>query len=240
MGDHPSTISTRQLGMSEGGQARDVAVAIDVLRAFSAEAVAFGQGAREIIAVRTVEEAFAWRERDSSVLLMGEVMGEHVPGFDFGNSPAELASQDLRGVRLIHRSSSGTQAVVGCTGARVALVASFLVARATAEYIRVLGARQVDFIISGREGHFVGDDDEACADYLAALLRGEQPDPQPYLTRMLDSRAGRIFLEKSPDHPFRADLEYCMQVNRYPFAMRVAWQDGHCVIRSVTVLPGPG
>lgn len=236
----PSQISMRQLGMREGGQARDVAVAIDVLRAFSAEAVAFGQGASEIIAVSRVDEAFSWRERDPGVLLMGEVMGEHVPGFDFGNSPAELASQDLRGARLIHRSSSGTQGVLGCRGARVTLVASFLVARATAQYIRGLRPAHVDFIISGREGHFVGDDDEACADYIAALLDGQQPDTQPFVNRMLDSHAGRKFLEKSSAHPWRADLEYCMQVNRYPFAMRVEWLDGNCVIRSVPIDPDPG
>src|SRR5690606_18367462 len=102
-------------------------VVIDVLRAFTTAAYAFHRGASEIILVSTVEEAFALRERFPGSLLMGEVDGIRVPGFDLGNSPAEVEAMDLSGRRLIHRTSAGTQGVVRSVRAKILLAASFVV-----------------------------------------------------------------------------------------------------------------
>src|SRR5262245_21091427 len=63
----------------------DAVVATDVLRAFSTAAFAFAAGAREIVLTGTVEEALALRERFPGSLLMGEVDGLAVEGFDFSN-----------------------------------------------------------------------------------------------------------------------------------------------------------
>jgi hypothetical protein len=79
------------------GTATGVVVAIDVLRAFSTAAYAFAAGARDITLVSTVEEALALRERSPELRLMGEANGLRIPGFDFSNSPADVAAADLRG-----------------------------------------------------------------------------------------------------------------------------------------------
>ena len=126
----PATI--RKLTLEECDQAKGVTVVIDVLRAFSAEAYAFHQGAREIIAVSTVEEALLWKEREPSILVMGEVNGYSVPGFDLWNSPGELVQLDLSGRRLVHRTTAGTQGIIGSAQALSVYAASFVVARATA------------------------------------------------------------------------------------------------------------
>jgi 2-phosphosulfolactate phosphatase len=226
-------IRTRKLGLLESGQAKDVAVVIDVLRAFSAEAYAFAQGAREISAVRTVTEALERKRLDPALLLMGEEYGYRVPGFDFGNSPAELAAQDLTGRRLVHRSSAGTQGVVTATRARVTLVASLVCARATAEYLRKLQPRQVDYIITGRMRDHSGEDDAACADYIDAMLQGQPMPPRTAIERVLASDPGQMFLNKEPDHPWRADLDYCLQVDRFDFVMLVERSNGDCLVRKL-------
>lgn len=231
-------MKVRKLGLAESGLARDAAVVIDVLRAFSAEAYAFAQGAREIIAVSSVEEALDWKQKEAGIIAFGEVMGERVSGFDFGNSPFELAAQNLTGARLVHRSSSGTQGVVRSAGARVTLVSSLVCARATAAVLLALQPRQVDFIITGRDRYYTGDDDLACADYIEALLRGRDPDPRPYVERIYHSRAGQSFLRKAPDHPLQQDFKLCLQANRFDFAMRVERRDGMCVVRRVDIQNG--
>lgn len=222
----------RKLGLAQSDQAHDVAVVIDVVRAFSAEAYAFAQGAREIIAVSGVEEAFDWKRREPDVILFGETMGEHIPGFDYGNSPFELSAQDLTGARLVHRSSSGTQGVVRSAGAQLTLVSSLVCARATAAFLRALHPRQVDFIVTGRDRYFTGDDDLACADYIEALLLGGNPDPRPYVERVYQSRSGQSIMRTAPDHPLQQDLELCVQVNNFDFVMRVDRGDGRCLIRN--------
>lgn len=223
----------RKLGLAQSDQARGVAVVIDVVRAFSAEAYAFAQGAREIFTVSSVEEALDWKRREPDVIVFGENMGEHVPGFDYGNSPSELIAQDLTGARLVHRSSAGTQGVVRSANAQLTLVSSLVCARATAAYLRAMNPEEVDFIITGRSRYFTGDDDMACADYIEALLLGRDPDPHPYVERVYQSRSGARIMREAADHPMRQDLELCVQANRFDFVMQVERRDGLCRVRSM-------
>ena len=79
------------LQLLEGArQARGLTVIIDVLRAFSLECYLADQGARELRPVSTLEEAFAWRQRDPACLLVGERGGARCEGFDYGNSPCSI------------------------------------------------------------------------------------------------------------------------------------------------------
>jgi 2-phosphosulfolactate phosphatase len=64
------------------GAATDTVVAIDICRAFTSAPFAFAAGASEIILVSTIEEAFALRERLPGALLMGEMGGLPIEGFD--------------------------------------------------------------------------------------------------------------------------------------------------------------
>lgn len=203
-------------------RATDTLVAIDVLRAFSTAAYALAAGADSIALVATVEEAFALKGRLPDILLTGEVEGLPIEGFDFGNSPTPFETIDLKGRRMAQRTTAGTQGIVRSVRARHLLAASFCCAGATVEYLRRLGPEEVTFVPTGRgENAGQGDEDVACADYLEALLRGERPDAEPYLERVRESRAGRRFLDpRQPDFPMQ-DLERCVRVDRFDFAMVV-------------------
>ena len=72
-------------------------VVVDVLRAFTSAAYAFAAGACRIWLVQSVEEALAMKAAHPGLLAMGEDLGRRVPGFDFSNSPAEVARADLGG-----------------------------------------------------------------------------------------------------------------------------------------------
>ena len=87
-------------------------IVIDVIRAFTTAAYAFGSGAEKIIVVSTPEEAFALKKDNHEFLLMGEVGGKHIPGFDFCNSPVNISKADVKGKTLVQRTTSGTQGVV--------------------------------------------------------------------------------------------------------------------------------
>ncbi|MFL7809948.1 MAG: 2-phosphosulfolactate phosphatase, partial [Anaerolineae bacterium] len=204
----------KRLSLRDCEQATGTVVVIDVVRAFTTAAFAFAAGAREVVLTDSVTAAFALRDRfassagtaagDSQVLLMGEVGGEPIEGFDLGNSPAALVASglDLRGKRLIQRTSAGTQGVVcASAGADVLLAGSLVVGRATARYLGQLAPDQVAFVITGTHGRgpLDGDEDAAGADYIEALLARSGVDPVPYARRVRASFTGRLF--GTPEYP---------------------------------------
>lgn len=211
-------------------------VVIDVLRAFTTAAYAFAAGARDIVLVSTVEETFALREHTRGALIMGEVGGLPVPGFDFGNSPSALSGLDLSGRRLIQRTSAGTQGVVRSTLAGTLLAASLVCARATVRHIQQnAAAATVTFVITGAIHNLDGDEDAACADYMIARLQGKQPDIRPFIKRVYDANNSRKFVAPArPDFP-TADLERATEVDRFDFAMRVKRQEGLLIMEKVEV-----
>jgi 2-phosphosulfolactate phosphatase len=209
---------------------RDVAVIIDVLRAFTTAAHAFGAGASEIVLVETVEQAERLRAGWPGALLAGEVDGYPIDGFDFGNSPAEIARRDLAGRRLIQRTTSGTCAAIGACNASALLAASFVCAEATVRYIRRLEPAGVALVLSGLRVGSEAADDRACAEYLRARLHGEAVSPAPFLEQVRGSREARRFTDGDPAVFPAEDLELALEVDRFAFAMPARRRDGLLVL----------
>lgn len=209
-------------------------VAIDVVRAFTTAAYAFAAGASEIILAGTVEEALALRRRFPDTLVMGEVDGLSIPEFDFGNSSTQIAALNLTGRRLVQRTTAGTQGVVRSTKADLLLAGSLVCAGATVRYLRQVQPETVTFVITGILLGRDGDEDIACADYIAALLRGEQPDIAPFVRRVYESTTGHLFTDPAhPEFP-AADLARCVEVDRFDFAMVVERREGLWLLKPVS------
>ena len=64
-------------------EAQGTTIIIDVFRAFTTAAIAFGRGAKEITLVAEPEEAMELHRRGVGDYLMGEVGGKRPEGFDF-------------------------------------------------------------------------------------------------------------------------------------------------------------
>lgn len=75
--------------------ARGMAVVVDVFRAFSCTPLLFSLGIERSILVATVQEAINLKDRDQGLILIGEVGGVPIEGFDLGNSPARFCSGGL-------------------------------------------------------------------------------------------------------------------------------------------------
>jgi 2-phosphosulfolactate phosphatase len=173
----------------------------------------------------TVESAFRLRERFSGSLLMGEVDGYPIDGFDLSNSPAALKALDLSERILIQRTTAGTQGVLKSASAVQILSASFVCASATVAILRETASQPIAFVVTG------GDEDAACADYMEELLNGRTPDKAYYQHRVRQSPHGQRFME--PGHvAFPAeDLAVCLEIDRFDFAMRVVRENGLYILR---------
>jgi 2-phosphosulfolactate phosphatase len=152
-------------------QATGTVVVIDVIRAFTTAAFAFAAGAVDVTFAGTVEDALALRERMPGALVMGEVNGLPVAGFDFGNSPSAMMGVSLINRHLIQRTSAGTQGIVRSTKADFVLAASFCCAAATVRYIHRLSPSTLTLVPTAVGPADDGDEDVACADYIEALLK---------------------------------------------------------------------
>ena len=213
--------------------ATGVVVVIDVIRAFTNAAFAFSRGAKEIYPVSGVDEALQFKADVPNSLACGEVGGLPPEGFDFGNSPTQTNLLDLNGKVIVQRTGAGTQGIVKSVNANTVLAASLVVASATVKYIQQLELTAVTFVITGQYGTDGGDEDLACAEYLEGLLNGDQPNPAPYVERVLRSRDALMHLDPNlPAFP-RTDLDHCSHIDAFDFVMLVTKENGRNVMRAV-------
>ncbi len=223
----------RQLSLLNGAkQARGLAVIIDVFRAFSVAAYAFDKGARDIALVGEAWQAFMLRHQYPDAILMGEVGGKHIEGFDFDNSPTHIieSARNFRDCRCIQRTSAGTQGVVNANDADEIVLGNIVCAQAIVDYIQARNPDVVTIVEMGESGMARNDEDTACSDLLAARLRGESVDEVELLARARNGRAAQRFLENHPDAP-STDVDYCLQLDKFYFVMCVAREDGMLVAR---------
>ncbi len=210
--------------------ARGHVVVIDVMRAFTTAAFAIHAGAERIVLVSGAEEAFATRSRLFRSVLVGEDRGRKIDGFDHGNSPAEMEGADLAGRTVILRSSSGTQGVVRARSADAVLLGSLVTASATVRYLREK-AREVTFLAMGSPYSGEGSEDDACAELMAALLRGESADTARTIRAVRSSEAGRQALDPAVEWTSPEDLDRACALDRFDFALPVELEDGLLVAR---------
>jgi 2-phosphosulfolactate phosphatase len=217
----------------QAAQARGVVIVIDVIRAFTVAAYAFGGDASRLWLVRTVEEAQALRARNPQALLAGEIGGRLIDGFDFNNSPSQIAAADIRGRVIIQRTGAGTQGAVNAVNSTHLLLCSLTNARATAFYARRLAESAEGLVTLFPTAAFEDsyrDEDDVCADYVEALLQGRDSASEVLAEGIAYLHAIERFQWFEPDSsdaPF-ADVAAILATDYFNFAMvgtRRQWRD---------------
>lgn len=149
-----------------------VAVVIDMLRATSVITTALSNGAKRVIPVVSVEDAFNRAEElkaiGEDVLLGGERKALKIDGFDFSNSPLEYKKDIVEGKNVIMSTTNGTRALNLCSKADKVIIASVLNGQAVAKYLEN-EEKEVVFVNSGTNGEF-SSDDFICAGYIISEL----------------------------------------------------------------------
>jgi 2-phosphosulfolactate phosphatase len=222
----------RLLSLLEGAQqAEGTTIIIDVYRAYTTAAVAFELGVEKIVLVAEIEEALHLKEQGRGDLCVGEVDGKRPEGFDFGNSPYEIAQADLRGKTLIQSTRAGTVGVVAATRAARIYAGSLVIARATAQAVLRQQPELVSIVAMGSQGKVRTDEDEQCALYIKNLLEGREPDPEA--VRSLVASGGETLKFDDPKQPqyHPEDRDRALQVDSVDFAIEVERVDGLLVAR---------
>jgi 2-phosphosulfolactate phosphatase len=206
-----------------------VAVVIDVLRAFSFAAFALDAGAERLILMDDLDETLALTSRIPGSLAGKD--GRPRDGFELLNSPGQVLERtDLDGRTIVHRTSAGTIGAVAARHASHVYGGSFVVAEATVRRVLDVRPSLVTFVITGDGGR--SEEDLSCAEYLRARLSGERPDPAPYLARA--EAAGqrlRRAVELGYEGVHVDDVDLCLDLDRFDFALRAQDEDGLLTLR---------
>ena len=216
-------------------QAQDInfsgqtAVVIDVLRATSVITTALENGAREVIPVKTVEEAqnlYAQCDTDKT-LRGGERNALKIEGFDLSNSPLEYKKKVVEGKSLILTTTNGTNAINNIIGADEVVLACFRNVAAVVEHIVGLshrGCRDITIVCAGTESHF-SLDDGLCAGMIIELLKQrtevETDDLGLLLHRFYNESKDNLFgalsgcyhLKRLFTMGFYDDIKFCLETN---------------------------
>ncbi len=92
-------------------------IIIDVLRATSSITTALNNGAVEVLAVKSIEDALRLKKALPEALLVGERNGDIIPGFELGNSPLEFSREKVLNKKIIFCTTNGTAAIELAAGA---------------------------------------------------------------------------------------------------------------------------
>jgi 2-phosphosulfolactate phosphatase len=223
-------VDVRFVGNEGGSSVDGVVVVIDVLRAYSFAAYALGAGVDRVILMDDLDETLRLAGTIPGALAGKD--GAPADGFELFNSPGQLLERsDLEGRTIVHRTSAGTVGAVAARRAEHLYCASFVVAGATADRVRDLSPDHVTFVITGEGG--AAREDLACASYVSSCLStGTAPDPAPFLAEV--EAAGQR-LRKAVDLGYRGvhrdDVDLCMDLDRFDFALKVTEEDGRLTLR---------
>jgi 2-phosphosulfolactate phosphatase len=202
-----------------------IGIVVDVLRATSTMTQALAAGYERVLCCAEIEEARALAQTEGPAKLAGERRLESIPGFDFGNSPREVAARP-EVATLILSTTNGTRLLVdAATRFEHVYVGSLLNLDAVAAAARE-HAQDVAVLCAGVLGELALDD-AYCAGRIAEALGGDRTDSATAAIRLArtyaDARealgAGRSAWNLRR-HGLEADIEWCARENALDVAPR--------------------
>lgn len=151
------------------GPLPEVAVVIDVLRATTTIAYALALGAEAVQVYASLEQLQQEGQRlpRERRLLLGERGGRTLPGFDLGNSPADLPAARVPGCRILMSTTNGTRALERVREVRQVYTAALVNLGAVLRALR--GASSVWLVGSGWEDRYSLEDSFAAGALVAGL-----------------------------------------------------------------------
>ena len=154
-----------------------VVLVVDVVRATSTVVSALANGAKAVVPVATVEEAYNLKNNLSTdsekIILAGERDGFIIPGFDLGNSPQKFISDIITNKIVILKTTNGTPLIKKFSGARILIALSFLNMNAVLHYvltiIRKESLNEILILEAGDENR-ISPPDHLCATLFLSCL----------------------------------------------------------------------
>ncbi|MFH0844258.1 MAG: 2-phosphosulfolactate phosphatase [Pseudomonadota bacterium] len=210
-------------------EAEGLVVIIDVFRAFSCQPLFFYFGAEKVLMEPDPLKALTLKRGNPEFILAGEVNEVPIEGGDLGNSPSEIVLKGrdyFDGKTVVHRSTAGVTGVAAALDrASEILLGSFVIAGATADYIKRKRPDRVTLVAMGDRAEREAPEDEGCAAYLEHLLTGSPYDHLQVLKETLYQSTAQKFIQGKKAYLPREDPVFCLQRDLFDFHLRVLKRD---------------
>tara|TARA_B100001540_G_C15746334_1_gene614693 strand:- start:369 stop:1064 length:696 start_codon:yes stop_codon:yes gene_type:complete len=208
------------LSLSDGAKtARGIVVIIDVFRAYTTQSFAFEKGVRSIINVADINQAIEYKNKKLGDMCMGEIDGKRPSGFDFGNSPYDLAKTDISDKTLIHCTMNGTTGAELAQNASMILGGALINAQATADYIKKLSPQEVSLVSMGSRStdniERRTEEDELCAIYLKSILDDSPVDSNSIVDIINSCKESKKFGDPLQPHYPKFDKQQAFRINEF-------------------------
>lgn len=203
---------------NEAHKAEGLTVVIDVLRAFTTACFVLHRGAEKIICVADLELAYKLKQENPDYILIGERGGLKLPGFDFGNSPAEIFDKKFNNKTAILTTSAGTQGIVKATNAEEIITGAFVNAAAIVKYIKKKKPNAISFICT--DDRYLDNEDFMLVKYIISSLENKPfifADIKKYLMNHPTSVG---FLRKPLNEYSKKDFHLSLSLDTFDFLIK--------------------
>jgi 2-phosphosulfolactate phosphatase len=199
----------------------------------------FSLGLKNSILVSQPQQALRLKQRHKDYILVGEVGGLPIEGFDLGNSPSEILNRKpsyFSGKTAVQRTSSGVQgALAALEIADEVLVAGYNVARATARYILSKQPALVSLVAMGWDMKQRAPEDDWCARYIGHLLGADEYNHNQAMREIVFNKTAQRFLSADEPRFPSEDPVLCLQRDVYGYALSVRRENTSVVIRKTDI-----
>ncbi|MGQ9845982.1 MAG: 2-phosphosulfolactate phosphatase [Bacteroidales bacterium] len=141
-------------------------VIVDVLRATTSICSAFASGAKKILPIATVEQAYEVKQQ--GYILAAERDGKVLDFADFGNSPDLFTPERVKDKVIAYSTTNGTKAIEMAANAKEILIGSFINLSSVTNYL-IKNPTPVLFLCSGWKNKF-NLEDTLCVGAMAQQL----------------------------------------------------------------------
>jgi 2-phosphosulfolactate phosphatase len=202
-------------GARSAARAGAAVVVVDAFRASTTIAVLVSKGAH-VVPVASIADALGYVGADFRA---GERGSAKVAGFDFGNSPTEIAEAEVRaGSTIVLSTTNGTRVIEAARGAPAILTGAFVNASALADELAA-GAHglHVGLVGCGWKGRRASEDEAAAGAILHRLEKqGAELDErarrvvEAYLSRPVKRLRNNRAARRLERLGYGRDLDFCL------------------------------
>ena len=200
-------------------KAKGLAIVIDVLRAFTTACFVMNNGAKRIIPVADINQAYKLKKESPDYILMGERNGRMPVGFDFGNSPAEIQNVDFANKTVIHATTVGTKGIINTVNADEIITGAFVNSNAVISYIKQRKPKVISLVCTDAKDK--ENEDVMFAKYIKSYLKGKPLDFKKIKKHLENHSCAEGFLVNPMTSFSKQDFYLSLDLNRFNFVLKV-------------------
>lgn len=207
-----------------------VTVVIDAFRAFTTAAYVLEQHPNSYRITTKSEVIARLASACKHPLLIGKSERGAALAYDIPNSPTRVAELSVTGRSVLHRTEAGAKGIFLAQNADIILVAGFVNAEATAEYIRKLVNPKITLAPMGHEATTPSLEDHVCALSIAALINNEKITIEKFIPALRKGSGSYFFSQDQWQYPHE-DFKRCLEIGRPSFAIQAIIKKDYAILR---------